>query len=337
MRSAVVQARAGLRSWRFWLGLGISVVCLILVFRGVDLQALVSALRGAEYIWLGPAIGLLAGSLAVRAVRWRILFFPQTGLRFVALFRVLNISYLANNVLPARAGEFIRAGLISTREPVSASRALATVVVERVLDGLTLMLVLVLLLPLFPVPNWVVSVGRGAGIFMIAAGVGLALLSTQRGRSVRWVRALLARYPRIDGERWAERVGGLVDGLGVLHSPAALVQAGLWSAIVWLSSGVAYYFVLQAFDLHLPLTVGLFVLAVTTLVQIVPATPGYVGVFDLTAVETLSIFGVERSVAVSCVIVLHAASYVTFSVMGLISLVQESLSLPAVVEQEGRS
>ncbi len=331
MISAVEQARAGLRSWQFWLGLGISIACLVLVFRGVDFQELASALRAADYVWLVPAVALLVASLAARAVRWRGLFFPQTGLKLATLFDVLNISYLINNIIPARVGDLARAGLISTREPVSASRALATVVVERVLDGLTLVVMLGLLLPLFPVPAWIGRLGQVAGVSMAAAGVGLMVLSTQRARSVRWSHAVLQRIPRVDGVRWAERVGNLVDGLGALRSPAALGQAGAWSVVVWLLSGAAYYFVLRAFDLGLSISAGLFVLVVTTLVLIVPATPGYVGVFDYTAVLALSVFGVERSLALSCAIVLHAVSYATFSVMGLISLVRESLSLSAVI------
>lgn len=331
MRALIDQGLAGLRRWRFWLGFGISAVCLALVFRGVDFQELASALRAAEYVRLVPAIVLLAGSLVVRTLRWRGLFFPQTGLRFRTLFHVLNIGYLANNILPARVGDLVRAGLVSTREPVSASRALATVVVERVLDGLTLVLILVFLLPLFPVPDWVARIGQAAGVVMGSAGLGLVVLSTQRARSVRWAHAILSRIPRINGMRWAEQVGGLVDGLGALRSPAALGQAGLWSVMVWVLSGLAYYFVLQAFDLGLSVAAGMFVLAVTTLIQIVPSTPGYVGVFDYTAVLALSLFGVERSLALSCVVVLHGVSYVTFNAMGLFSLVRESLPLGAVI------
>jgi len=334
VQSLVDRAVAGLQSWQFWLGLGISLVCLVLVSRGVDFQELTAALRAAEYVWLVPAAGLFVASLVVRAVRWQGLFFPQTGLNFATLFHVLNISYLINNIIPARAGDLIRAGLISTREPVSASRALATVVVERVLDGLTLVVMLALLLPLFPVPAWVARIGQVAGVSMAAAGIGLMVLSTQRARTVRWSHAVLGRVPHLDGLRWAERVGGLVDGLGALRSPTALGQAGAWSVVVWLLSGAAYYFVLRAFDLNLPVTAGMFVLAVTALVSIVPATPGYIGVFDYTAVLALSVFGVERSLALSCAIVLHAVSYVTFSGMGLISLVRESLSFSAVISEQ---
>ncbi|MFQ5595676.1 MAG: lysylphosphatidylglycerol synthase transmembrane domain-containing protein [Anaerolineae bacterium] len=334
IRSLVERAGAGVRSWRFWLGFGISAVCLVLVFRGVNVQELISALRAADYVWLAPAAGLFVVSMVVRTVRWQGLFFPQTGLHFATLFHVLNISYLINNIVPARAGDLVRAGLVSTRQPVSASRALATVVVERVLDSLTLVVVLAFLLPLFPVPEWIARVGQVAGASMAAVGVGLVVLSTQRARTVRWSHAVLGRVPRIDGLRWAERVGGLVDGLGALRSPAALGQAGAWSVVVWLLSGAAYYFVMQAFHLNLPVTAGMFVLAVTALVSIVPATPGYVGVFDYTAVLALAVFGVERSLALSCAIVLHAVSFITFSGMGLISLARESLSFSAVIGEQ---
>lgn len=332
MLSLMGRAAASLRSRRFWIGLGISIVSLVLVFRGVRFQDLKGALRTVEYVWLLPAAGLLIVSLAVRAVRWRLLFFPQRGLKFVTLWHVVNISFLINNILPARAGDIARAGLISTREPVSASRALATIVVERILDGITVVLMLAVVLPLFPVPGQVARIGQIAGVSFVVLGVGLVALSTQRSRSVRWSHAALRRLPRIDGGRWAERVGNLIDGLQALRSPAAMGQACVWSVVVWLLSGVAYYCVLQAFDLQLSIMAGVFVLAVTTLVLIVPSTPGYIGVFDYAAVMTLSVFGIERSLALSCALVLHAVTYVTFSGMGLISLVRESLSFSAVAD-----
>lgn len=334
MQPLVSRATAGLRNWRFWLGLGISVVSIVLVSQGVNLQELTSALRDIGLVWLLPAAFSLIGALAVRAVRWRILFLPQQGLRFTTLFHVINISFLVNNIVPARAGDLLRAGLISNREPVNTSRALATVVVERVLDGITVVLILTVVLPLFPVPDGVVRIGRVAGLAFVAVGVGLVILSTQRARSVRWANTILRRVPRVDEGRWSEGVGGLVDGLQMLRSPAAVGQAAVWSALVWLLSGVAYYFVLQAFDLQLSVAAAMFVLAVTTLVLVVPSTPGYIGVFDYAAVLALSIFGVERSLALSCAVVLHAVSFITFSVMGLISLLRESLSLSTVLGRE---
>lgn len=319
------------RNWRFWLGLLISLGSLVLLFRGVQFQELGSALRSVELVWLLPAVGLLVISLAVRAVRWRLLFFPQRGLNIVTLFHVINISFLINNVVPARAGDIVRAGLITTREPVSGSRALATIVVERLLDGITVVLLLVLVLPLFPVPAQVVRISQVAGVSFVGLGIGLIVLSTQRARSVRWAEAVFERVPRIDGGRWAGRVGNLVDGLQALRSPLAMGQAGVWSAVVWLLSALAYYCVLQAFDLGLSMAAGIFILATTTLVLIVPSTPGYVGVFDYAAVLVLSVFGVERNLALSCALVLHATTYLTFSGAGLISLLRESLSLSALI------
>lgn len=331
MATLIGRSLGALRDWRFWLGVAISVFSLVLVFRGIRLEDLESALRTVEYVWLLPAAGLLIASLAVRAVRWRLLFFPQQGLDLTTLFQVINIGFLINNIIPARAGDIARAGLISLREPVSGSRALATVVVERLLDGVTVVLMLVVVLPMFPVPDQVVQIGQLAGVSFVVLGVGLVVLSTQRARSVRWSQAVLGSIPRIDGAHWAERVGNLVDGLQILRSPMVMAQAGVWSVVVWLLSGVAYYCVLRAFDLSLSITAGIFVLAVTTLVLIVPSTPGYIGVFDAAAVLTLSVFGIERSLALSCALVLHAVTYVTFSGMGLLSLLRQSVSLSAVI------
>lgn len=329
-------ATAALRSWQFWVGVVVSLASLILAFRGVDIQGVADALRQADYIWLAPSVALIIVSLGVRAVRWRILFYPVSDLRLVPLLNVINISFLANNILPARAGDVLRAALISTLEPVSASVALATVVVERVLDGLTVILILIVLLPFFPVPDQVAQVGRVAGFVLVALIVSLLVLSTQRTRAVGWADFLLRRLPYVSADRWSDRVGRLIDGLQVLRSPGGMAQAAIWSGAIWLLSGAAYYFVFRAFHLQLSMLAGTFVLAATTLVLILPATPGYIGVFDYAAVLALAIFGVERNLALSTAVVLHAVTYVTFSVTGLISLVSESVSLSGLTNLSGQ-
>lgn len=312
------------RSRRFVLGVVISGICLYLVFRGVAIAELAHALRNAGYVWLLPTAALLILGLWLRAVRWRVLFFPVRGVSLSRLFDAVNIGYLASNLLPARAGDLIRAGLISTTEPVGASRALATVLIERVLDVLTVVLLLTLLLPVLPIPTQLVHAGQVAGFSAFGAGGGLVILSTQRTRGVRWTEAFLRRIPHIDAERWAERVGGLIDGLAALRSPWALGQAAVWSLLLWLTTAGAFYLVMQAFHLALPPTAAVFVLCATALGVILPATPGYLGVFDYVVVLALALFNVERSLALSYALVLHGTTYVVVSAAGVVSLIRYS-------------
>jgi hypothetical protein len=322
IRTFLKRGQAEVRTRRFALSVAISAVCLYLVFRGVAMRDLVTALATASYIWLLPTAILLVLGLFLRALRWRALFHPRTGLRLGVLFDVLNIGYLMNNLLPVRAGDVLRAGLISAREPVSASRALATVVVERVLDVLTVVVLLALLLPVLPIPQEIARGGQIAGVSFGILGLGLMVLSTQRDRGARWTRTLLDRVPYLDAERWAGRVGDLIDGLAALRSPLALGRAVSWSLVAWLTSAVAFYLVMLAFDLALPPTAAVFVLCVTALGMIIPSTPGYLGVFDYMVVLALSLFEVERSLAVSYALVLHAVTYLAFSLAGVVSLVR---------------
>jgi len=273
-------------------------------------------------MWLLPTAALLILGLWLRAVRWRVLFFPMQGLSLSRLFDAVNIGYLASNLLPARAGDLIRAGLVSSTEPVSASQALATVVVERVLDVFTVVFLLTLLLPILPIPTEIIRAGQVAGLSATAIALGLLVLSTQRARGVRWTWVLFSHIPRIDGERWAERVGGLIDGLAVLRLPWALGQAAVWSLLLWLTTAGAFYLVMQAFRLSLPPTAAVFVLCATALGVILPATPGYLGVFDYVVVLALALFGVERSLALSYALVLHGATYIVTSGAGVVSLVR---------------
>ena len=324
IQTFLTRSLAEARSRRFVLGVVVSGICLYLVFRGVAIAELAYALRSAGYVWLLPTAVLLILGLWLRAVRWRVLFVPVRELSLSRLFDAVNIGYLASNLLPARAGDLIRAGLISTTEPVSASRALATVLIERVLDVLTVVLLLTLLLPVLPIPPELVRAGQAAGFGAIGVAAALILLSTQRARGVRWTAALLERVPRIDAERWAERVGGLIDGLAVLRSPWALGQAVLWSLLLWLTTAGAFYLVMQAFHLGLPPTAAVFVLCATALGVILPATPGYLGVFDYVVVLALALFNVERSLALSYALVLHGVMYVVVSGVGVVSLMRYS-------------
>src|SRR5438046_1939582 len=128
-----------LRDKKFWLGLAVSLIFLGLVFAGQDLGKIWSALQRANYLALVPAVGLYFLGVGVRAVRWQVLLrpvLPKTQL--ARLFEVVVIGYMANDLLPARLGEVVRAFVLSRREQETKSAILGTIVVERIFDGITM-------------------------------------------------------------------------------------------------------------------------------------------------------------------------------------------------------
>ena len=319
-----------MRKNRFWIGIAISLICLILALKDVHFAEIGRALGQANYFYLIPALAAVLAGLGVRAVRWRLLFYPQRDLHLGRLFSVMNIGYLLNNVFPARLGDLARPYLIGDLEKVSVARALSTVVVERVLDVITVVLFLALLIPFVPLPPWAARSGLVAGALFAALALLLIAISYQKERGLRLVERLLGLVPRLDGQKWLGSFGSLMDGFAVLRAQGALPGLILWSLVAWICSAFINYFVMLAFDPRLPFTAAVFVLCVTALGMTVPSSPGYVGVFDYLTVMALSLFAVEKDLALSYALVLHALLYISMSLMGLLALWRESYSLRGI-------
>ncbi len=311
----------------FWIGLLISVGALLLAFRGLRWAEVGSALRDANYLLLLPAAVVMLVSLYFRAVRWAVLFHPLTHLRVGALMGTMNIGYSVNNLLPLRIGEFVRAYLIGEAQRVSTAHALSTIVVERVLDVLTVVLMIVLLLPFIDVPAWVMGPALVAGVVFLVLAVLLATLSLARRWAlhvVEWgVRLLPARY----GAWLRQAAESVMEGFGVLSKPAVLARSVAWSFASWATSALMMYILQQAFDLGLGFHAGAFVLAATSLAMLIPATPGSIGTFELVAIEGLeNVFDVPSNAAASYVLVQHAFLFVAPVVVAAVYLWHQRLA-----------
>ena len=301
------------RSPFVWIGLGVSVVALTLAFRGLHWGEVGGSVVGANYALLALAVAVLLLAFYTRAIRWAVLFHPRTGLRMSHLFGTLNAGYALNNLLPLRVGELGRAYLICDTEDVSSGQALSTIVIERTLDTLTLVALLLVTLPFIDAPSWT----RGPALVFVSLGflalaVGLAAMSAAQERTMTLVRRLVRVLPEALAGRIERAAETGLQGFTVMRRPAVMAQAAGWSAVSWLLSALVMYIVMQAFDLGLPFTAGLFVTCATGLGMIVPSSPGYVGVFHAIAIESLvSVFSVNRNDAASFAFVQHAILYLT--------------------------
>jgi len=295
-----------------WIGLAVSLGALYLAFRGLRWAEAGEALAHANYGLLALAMALMLVALYVRAVRWAFLFYPRKGMSIVNLFGAMNVGFAFNNLLPLRVGELTRAYVIGKAEDVSTAHALSTIVVERTLDTLTVVALLMITLPFIDAPGWAKGPALLLGLAFFALAVLLAVLSANRER----VMALVTWSGRFVPERFRERMeraaDAAIEGFAVLRQPAAMVQAGFWSAVSWLTSAVLMFVVLRAFSLNLPFTAALFVMAATSLGMLVPSSPGYIGVFHAIAIESLvKVFDADRDLAASYAIVNHAIFYLT--------------------------
>jgi uncharacterized protein (TIRG00374 family) len=313
-----------LRSPLFWIGLLISLGALLLAFRGLHWGEVGSALRDANYLLLLPAAIVMFFSLYFRAIRWGVLFYPRTHLRVGSLMGTMNVGYSVNNLLPLRVGELVRAYLIGETEGVSAVHAISTIVVERVLDVLTVVLMIVLLLPFIDVPAWAATPAVVAGVVFLVLAMLLATLSLARQWALAvadWCgRPLSARHRT----RVHEAAESVMEGFGVLSNPTVLAWSVGWSFASWFSSALMMFIVQQAFDLGVGFEAAPFVLATTSLAMLVPASPGYIGTFELVAIKGIkNVFDVGENAAASYALVQHVFLYVAPLIIAAVYLSRE--------------
>ncbi|MEA3341437.1 MAG: lysylphosphatidylglycerol synthase transmembrane domain-containing protein, partial [Chloroflexota bacterium] len=216
------------RRWKLWLGLIISAAALFLALRGVDARRMANALAQAEYVYLVPAVVGMVGFLFTRSVRWRLLLGP--GVSVSRCFWVTNIGYLVSNVLPFRLGDPARAVVIARGGEISTAAALSTVVVERVLDMLMVVILLAGVAPFVSETGSAVTAGLIAGGAVVVALGGLLFLALRPDWGRRATRRVLGWIPRLDGERWAQVFAGRFDGLAPLRSGRRALALLAWSA-----------------------------------------------------------------------------------------------------------
>lgn len=304
----------------------ISGAALVLALLGIDLRRVAQALGQAEYVYLVPAaVGMLA-YLVSRAVRWRLLLGP--GVSLSRCFWITNIGYLVSNVLPFRLGDPARAVVIGRGGEVSTVAALSTVVVERVLDMLMVVALLAGVAPFVSGAGSAVSAGLIAGGVALVAAAVLLLLAFRPDWGRRLVRRALGWVPRLDVERWVRTLDGLFEGLAPLRSGRRGLALLAWSVVTWACVVAYYWAILRAFLVRPPAPAVPFLVCVVGLGMAIPSSPGAVGVFHAVARYGLTVpFGVEADQAVTVAFALHAFQYVIGSLLGLVGLARESLSL----------
>ena len=327
-----------MRQWRFWLGIVITLICLVLVLWRIDYREVLAALGQANYVWLIPAALPFAGTIASKVLRWQLLFpGDHRQIRRSKLLSALMISYALNTLLPARLGELARAYVIGESENLSKSLAFSTIVVEKVLDVLTLLLFLALLLPFVALPPWV----RQSALVLAPVFLGLFILilgvAYQRKRTLALAHAIVDRVHWLNAERLLASLDSALSGFDVLSSVRTNLILWGWSLAVWVTSGLFMVLVMFAFHIDAPAAAALMLLCVTSLGMTVPSSPGYIGVYHWLVVSTLSIFGVDRELALSFAFALHALTFVPLTLIGIYCMMRENYSLQRIEEDALRT
>lgn len=320
--------------WHLWVGVLVSGLLLAIIVWTIDVREAVRALAAADIRWVGPALVILAISLGVRAWRWRFIMAPVKLINTHRLFSAMMIGFMGNNLLPARVGEFMRAYVIGKTQRVSTSASLATVVVERLFDGFTLlaMLLVSVLVLRFPVESerlthHIRTAGWLAFGFYLAVLAVCVLLRLYQAPTRRVILAVLSFLPQRWRAKTAQALDGFVQGLEVVRGGWHLVPILALSIAAWSIQAVAIWLVLLAFHLKLSLGAAFFILAVQSFGVMIPSSPGFIGTFHAASILAMAAFGVGREVALSASIVMHLLFFIPVTVVGLIYLWVENLTL----------
>jgi uncharacterized protein (TIRG00374 family) len=301
-------------------GLLLSAFFTYLAVRDVDWAVFWEALRTSDYAWLIPALVVLAVSLWVRAIRWRLLFQPATRPPMGPTTRATIVGQFFNSILPARAGEAARIVMLKQEAGTSRAEALGTAVAERIIDVLALLLLLFLTLPFLPEITWLkTAVAFALGLLAVVVITTLVLRRFGH-RPIRYLLRPLARLPAVQEEHTDRAASNITAGLHVLERPERAAPAFLLTFVSWLLIGLSFWFTLLAFEPDLGYDAGILVLVTTTLSLVIPSLPAGVGVFEAAVLVALRPYGVEESIALSYAVVLHALNVIPYVVAGYVVL-----------------
>lgn len=344
-----------LGSRRVWFGAAVTSGFLALLFTQLDLTEVREALGDANYAYLGPGIAVYFGSLYFRAYRWRYLLKPFAATRTGRLYPVVLVGYMANNLLPVRLGELVRSYLLSTREQVQGSTALATIIIERVMDGLMLLFLLVVAALFLPVSGLADQVSTEAGIPVwlvvtfvvvpfVAVFAAMLIFGLHPKASTNIAERLAGFLPARARGSAQGLIARFIAGFKGLHRPGRLLTVFVLTLPVWLIEGTMYYIIALGFDLQSSfdstgdLVAAILVLtAVSNLATSIPSSSGSVGPFEFFGALALVFLGVSSSLAIAYILVLHVALLLPVIMMGLLYLATQSVSLGQLTRGENQT
>lgn len=314
-----------------YLGFGVTIGFIALLLWKVDLREVSAALASANYLWVAPAVATTVVSYLLRTGRWRQILRPIRALPFSTLLPVLFIGFMANNLLPARIGELVRAYALGRKTGLSKSLGLATILLERLFDGMTLVAVLGMLALLFPLTDWSRAAGLIAGAVFLVAAVVLVGLLTRESLALRVLRTALRPLPGRVGQRVEARAGSFIEGLRVLRQGRDLLAIVAWSLVIWTVECATYFVVIRSVHPTLrtgtPLLAAMLMMVMVNLGTLIPSAPGYVGVFQFFGVQALAAFGVATEPALAIAILAQAVQWGIVTGLGLLFVARESLDL----------
>ena len=320
------------------IGILVGAVFVYLAVRSVNISQMLGALADANYWYVLLAVLVNMFSHYLRALRWQYFLAPIKTVHTGSLFSALIIGYAANSLVPAHLGEFLRAFVLGKKQSISASSTFASIVIERIVDVFSLILLMVLVIFIHPFPRWVVH----SGYIMLAVALGafILLIGFKRfeAKSTLLIQFILKPLPEKIGHKLASMIFNFLSGVMPLKSSWHYVYVVILSVAIWFCYALGYYICLYAFEsfavYQLPWYTSLVILVITTISIVVPSSPGYVGTFHYLCQISLVMFGVSETEALSYATMAHAIVLLPVTFTGLIMANYEGVAIYRTAAQK---
>jgi glycosyltransferase 2 family protein len=323
-----------MKRWYFWAGLIISILFLYFALQGLQLGHVLDSIQSANLIWLIPVVFIYFTSVWFRSLRWKYLLQPVKQIPVNEVYPVVAIGYMGNNIYPARAGELLRAVVLKRRYDIPVSSTLATIIIERIIDGVVMLGFI--FFNLFELNQLTASSGFVGSIRSLALWGSIAFF----GALLFFI--LAARFPekvqrfvhwiidRIVPEKWRAKFKDITlrffTGIKSLISIKNLsIVLGI-SVVIWLLETSVYWVVMQAFPFSINFFGLMLMNGILNLSTTLPSAPGYIGTFDAPGIALLSAYGIDKTLSAGYVLVLHAALWLPITLLGGYFFTKEGLN-----------
>jgi len=315
------------------LGILISIVLVYLSVRGINLQDVFRDLKNIQLSYVIFFILLVILMQCLRSYRWGVILQPMEKIDQFILFSVTSVGFLAIASIPARIGELARPYLISKRSSIKMSSALGTILIERVLDGFTVLAIAVIVLLLTDLPPWMIR--SSIIFFLLALGMFcfIIFLILRRDAALKLINKILSKLPGKFAHKIDELIHHFIDGFQIVTNIKFLLYLFFLSALIWLVDVLAIYMLLKAFGFNLPVMASFVVMIILIVGIAIPTAPGYIGNWHAACWLGLSLFDVAKTEALSFAVVYHFLSMVIVVVLGVAFLPFNKFSISDMKKQ----
>jgi len=320
--------------YKFIIGFIISIAGLWYAFDGVDLQLIKVHLASADKTYLLISIIIMVSRVFVRAMRWKLILLPLHTFKLSPLYKSTMIGYFGNGVLPFRLGELLRAYAISRSNSISSSSAFGTILLERLLDMIGLVVLMMIMVFFSPLMEWSENVLFGLILITIGGFIVVFWLGKSHSKFheavVHW-----KLFEKNSGQIVLRIINNILEGLTSIRKTKHTFSLIFYTITLWIMYFICTYLVVLATQIDISWIDSIIILIATTLAISIPSAPGYVGTYHAAAVYVLvNLFHVELAESRAFSVLIHAIGYIPLVLIGFVYFLRSSIHFKEIQSVE---